>query len=196
MGQSSEHPVDRRSFFLAPVAFLSGTACTSDARSAYSGASADAQRRNPGMVRLVDFSDSGKRIGIVTTEKVIKSEVEWKRQLTPEQFAVARKKGTEPAFTGKYYKLHDQGIYRCVCCGNALFSSDTKFESGTGWPSFWAPIAKENIVESGDNSLDTERTAVSCRRCDAHLGHVFDDGPRPTGLRYCMNSVAMRFAKG
>lgn len=196
MGESFEYPVGRRSFFLASAAFLFSTACASDARNADNAASADTKRRNPGTVRLVEFSDSGKRVGIVTTEKIIKSDEDWKRQLTPEQFAVTRKSGTEPAFTGKYYKLHDHGIYRCVCCGNALFSSDTKFESGTGWPSFWAPIAKENIVESGDNSLDTERTAVSCRRCDAHLGHVFDDGPRPTGLRYCMNSVAMRFAKG
>ena len=195
MGQSSAHLVDRRSFFLAAVALLSGTACTSDAHSADSTAPADARRRDPGRVRLVDFSDSGKRIGIVTTEKVIKSDEEWRRQLTPEQFAVARKKGTEPAFTGKYYKLHDRGIYRCVCCGNALFSSDTKFESGTGWPSFWQPIAKENVREDADFSLGMQRTEVKCRLCAAHLGHVFDDGPKPTGLRYCMNSLAFRFVK-
>ena len=195
MGQSSEHPVDRRSFFLASAAFLSGTACASDARSADSKASADAQRRDPGMVRLVDFSDSGKRIGIVTTEKVIKSDEEWKRQLTAEQFAVTRKRGTELAFTGKYYKLHDQGIYRCACCGNALFSSDTKFESGTGWPSFWAPIARENITEETDTSLGMMRTEALCSKCDAHLGHVFPDGPQPTGLRYCMNSASLQFVK-
>ena len=170
---------------MTSAAFLAGTACSSDARGA----------GKVGMVRLVDFSDSGKRIGIVTTEKVIKSDDEWKRQLTPEQFAVARKKGTEMAFTGKYYKLHDPGIYRCVCCGNALFNSDTKFESGTGWPSFWAPIAKENVTEETDTSLGMMRTEALCSKCNAHLGHVFPDGPQPTGLRYCMNSASLQFVK-
>jgi peptide-methionine (R)-S-oxide reductase len=195
MGQSSQHPLDRRSFFLAAAALLSSTACASDAHRADSTASADVKRRDPGMVRLVDFSDAGKKIGIVTTEKVIKSDEEWRRQLTPEQFAVTRKKGTEPAFTGKYYKLHEPGIYRCVCCGNALFSSDTKFESGTGWPSFWAPIAKENVAEETDTSFGMMRTEALCSKCDAHLGHVFPDGPQPTGLRYCMNSASLHFVK-
>jgi peptide-methionine (R)-S-oxide reductase len=180
---------------LAAAALLSSTACASDARRADSTSSADVKRRDPGMVRLVDFSDSGKKIGIVTTEKVIKSDEEWRRQLTPEQFAVTRKKGTEPAFTGKYYKLHEPGIYRCVCCGNALFSSDTKFESGTGWPSFWAPIAKENVAEETDTSFGMMRTEALCSKCDAHLGHVFPDGPQPTGLRYCMNSASLHFVK-
>jgi peptide-methionine (R)-S-oxide reductase len=195
MAQSSEPAVDRRSFLWATAALLSSTACASEAHGTGDTVPSGAKRREPRSVRLVDFSDLGKRTGIVTTEKVVKSDAEWRRQLTPEQFAVTRQKGTEPAFTGKYYNLHEAGIYRCVCCGNALFSSDTKFESGTGWPSFWAPIAKENIAEETDTSFGMMRTEALCVKCDAHLGHVFPDGPQPTGLRYCMNSASLRFVK-
>ncbi len=149
----------------------------------------------PKMVKIVEFTDDGRRKDVVTVPMIRKTDAEWKTQLSPDAFEVTRHAGTERAFTGELLNVHDQGVFRCICCDTALFRSVTKFESGTGWPSFWAPIAKENIVESVDMSFGMERTAVSCRRCDAHLGHVFDDGPRPTGLRYCMNSVAMRFAK-
>lgn len=138
---------------------------------------------------------SAQRKGYIMTEKVIKSDAEWKRLLTPEQFQIARKKGTEKAFTGQHWNNKEKGIYECVCCGNDLYSSDTMYDSGTGWPSFWAPIAKENIRTEEDSSFFSKRTEVLCSRCDAHLGHVFDDGPKPTGLRYCMNSAAMKFVK-
>jgi peptide-methionine (R)-S-oxide reductase len=155
----------------------------------------DEPARKPTMVKIVDFSDTGAREGVVEVPKVVKSDDAWRRQLSPATFDITRKADTEMAYTGAYWNLHEKGLFRCICCDTALFSSETKFDSHTGWPSFWAPVAKENIEELEDDTLGMSRTAVSCRRCDAHLGHVFDDGPQPTGLRYCMNSAAMRFVK-
>jgi peptide-methionine (R)-S-oxide reductase len=149
----------------------------------------------PKLVKIVHFTDAGQRQDTVTVPKVVKSEDEWRKQLSPDSFEITRHAGTERPYTNENPNNHAPGVFRCICCDTALFDASTKFESGTGWPSFWAPIAKENVSETADISLGMIRTAVSCRLCDAHLGHVFDDGPRPTGLRYCMNSVAMRFAK-
>jgi peptide-methionine (R)-S-oxide reductase len=148
----------------------------------------------PGKVTIQRFTDLGKSIGMATVDKVVKTEAEWKAQLKDDlTFRVARQEGTEQAFTGPNWNNHSPGLYRCICCDNALYTNETKFDSGTGWPSFWAPLAKENIVETNDSSFGMVRTKISCTLCDAHLGHVFDDGPQPTGLRYCMDGVSMRF---
>jgi peptide-methionine (R)-S-oxide reductase len=146
-------------------------------------------------VTIVQFSDDGNRLQKVKVPKVVKSEAEWRKQLSPDEFEVARHAGTERAYGGRYWDLHDKGLFRCICCDNALFTSATKFDSGTGWPSFWQPIADENVRTDRDLSYGMIRDAVSCTQCDAHLGHLFDDGPQPTGLRYCMNSVSLKFVK-
>jgi peptide-methionine (R)-S-oxide reductase len=146
-------------------------------------------------VLIVEFAEDGKRLGARRVPKVVKTEAEWRRLLSPRSFEITRHAGTEVPFTGAFWNFHERGIFRCICCDSALFDSATKFDSGTGWPSFWDKIAPENVVTHPSRSRRWVESEVTCTRCDAHLGDVFSDGPKPTGLRYCIDSVALRFAK-
>ena len=175
--------MQRRQF----LSLLSGIGLIYTTRAFAAAAPADDQ------VTITRFSDDGKPLGRVTQAKVRKTDAEWRKQLSPLAYEVTRRQGTERAYSQPGYDRHDPGLYRCVGCDNALFDSATKYESGTGWPSFWQPIAPENVYNVEDRLFGMVRTEVRCTLCDAHLGHVFDDGPKPTGLRYCMNTVALRF---
>jgi peptide-methionine (R)-S-oxide reductase len=189
-----EQPVNvrRRAFLGSAALAIGGLALWQWKKPALLEAAPTAEPKD---VTIVLFSDAGERQKEVTIAKVIKTSAEWRKQLSTNAYDITRNADTEMAFSGQYWNLHDKGIYRCICCDNALFDSATKFESGTGWPSFWQPIAKENVTEITDTTLGMERTAVACTECDAHLGHVFDDGLAPTNLRYCMNSASLRFVK-
>jgi len=187
--------IGRRAFIVSAAAAVSGAAFLALRRSTLLQPQPVDAAAAPANVTIVEFGADGKKTGEVTVPHMAKTDAEWRQQLSPASYEVTRHADTERPYTGETWNNHEKGIYRCVCCDTALFSSTTKFESGTGWPSFWEPIARKNVVETNDPSLGMDRVAVSCRRCDAHLGHVFDDGPRPTGQRYCMNSAAMRFVK-
>lgn len=195
MKRRSERRMNRREFFTTAAMAIAGTSVVAWLGSPlFSVAKAKQDDDDKDTVTVIRFSDSGQKLGHARVKRVRKTDAEWMQQLTPLEFEVTRRQGTERAFSGEY-NIHDRGLYRCICCDNALFSSDTKFDSGTGWPSFWAPIAKENVRKAIDLSLGMRRDEISCTECEAHLGHVFDDGPKPTYLRYCMNAASLKFVK-
>jgi len=185
----------RRAFIVSAAAAVSGVAVWGLRRSTVAAARPLGADEGPKTVTVVEFSADGRKVGAATVPRVIKTDAEWRRELSPDAYQVTRHEDTERAYTNDSWDPHVRGLFRCIGCDLALFSSAARFDSGTGWPSFWEPIAPENIVEKVDGSLMEVRTAVACRLCDGHLGHVFNDGPAPTGLRYCMNSVAMRFVR-
>jgi len=185
MSKSSPLFLSRRAVLIQGLAAAMSGACLS--RWSLAAAS------DGSTVVIENFAASGKSTGIVTLAKVVKSDADWRSQLPPLAYQVTRREGTEYAGTGPYTYNHAEGVYRCICCSTALYDSKTKYDSGTGWPSFWQPISAHNVFTKTDRSFGDVRDAIACRLCDAHLGHVFPDGPRPTGLRYCMNSVALNF---
>jgi peptide-methionine (R)-S-oxide reductase len=189
--------MDRRKFLITSLWSLPVVAglAEMDRLLAFASPSSKTKTDNQGPVNVVLYNDAGKKLRKAEVPRVVKTDAEWMKQLSPIAFRVARQKGTEVAYTGPNWNQHDKGLYRCICCDNALFSGDTKYDSGTGWPSFWAPIAHVNVREANDDRLGVRRTEVSCAECAAHLGHVFPDGPQPTGLRYCMNGVSLKFIK-